>query len=149
MAEHPRAALVRKGYEAFTRGDLDSLRGLLAGDCTYHFPGSHAPAGDYKGQDAILDVFRGSSKAHRAGRRDRRGQGHRPRRVLRRPGRPRRLLVVIHWPSLRRRGQSGVSAVTIHARERWRLPWLNTRTPSSSARATRPSYGATWMPCVG
>ncbi|MDF3144626.1 MULTISPECIES: nuclear transport factor 2 family protein [unclassified Streptomyces] len=58
MAEHPHAALVRKGYDAFTRGDLDSMRGLLAGDCTYHFPGSNALSGDYKGQDAVLDMFR-------------------------------------------------------------------------------------------
>ncbi|MBT2419930.1 nuclear transport factor 2 family protein [Streptomyces sp. ISL-22] len=58
MAEHPHAALVRRGYEAFTSGDLDSLRTLLAGDCTYHLPGTHPLAGDYKGQDAVLDVFR-------------------------------------------------------------------------------------------
>jgi ketosteroid isomerase-like protein len=58
MAEHPHAQLVRKCYDAFIRGDLDSLRGLLAGDCTYHFPGSHPLSGDYKGQDAILDVVR-------------------------------------------------------------------------------------------
>jgi uncharacterized protein len=58
MAEHPHAELVRKAYEAFTSGDLDGLRGLLAGDCTYHFPGSHPLSGDYKGQDAVLDVVR-------------------------------------------------------------------------------------------
>ncbi|WP_031476900.1 nuclear transport factor 2 family protein [Streptomyces bicolor] len=58
MAEHPHAQLVRKGYEAFSRGDLDALSGLLAGDCTYHFPGSNPLSGDYKGRDAILDVLR-------------------------------------------------------------------------------------------
>ncbi|MFJ8533495.1 nuclear transport factor 2 family protein [Streptomyces sp. NPDC093591] len=58
MAVHPHARLVRKGYEAFTRGDLDGLRESLAGDCTYHFPGTHPLAGDYKGQDAVLYVFR-------------------------------------------------------------------------------------------
>jgi uncharacterized protein len=58
MAEHPHAELVRKAYEACTSGDLDGLRGLLAGDCTYHFPGSHPLSGDYKGQDAVLDVVR-------------------------------------------------------------------------------------------
>jgi ketosteroid isomerase-like protein len=57
MAEHPHATLVRKGYEAFTRGDLDTLRGLLAGDCTHHFPGSHPLAGDLKGQDAVLGLY--------------------------------------------------------------------------------------------
>lgn len=58
MTEHPHASLVRKTYDAFTSGDLDTLRGLMAGDCTYHFPGSHSLSGDYKGQDPILDVFR-------------------------------------------------------------------------------------------
>lgn len=58
MAEHPHAALVRKGYEAFTRGDFDTLRGLLSGDCTHHVPGSHPLSGDFKGQDSILDMYR-------------------------------------------------------------------------------------------
>ncbi|MFI6008872.1 nuclear transport factor 2 family protein [Streptomyces sp. NPDC051243] len=58
MAEHPHAQLVRKGYEAFARGDMDALRGLMAGDCTHHVPGSHPLSGDFKGQDAIIDMFR-------------------------------------------------------------------------------------------
>ncbi|MBV7697662.1 nuclear transport factor 2 family protein [Streptomyces sp. TRM70350] len=58
MAEHPHATVVRKGYEAFTRGDMDALRGLLTGDCTHHVPGSHPLAGDFKGQDAIIDMYR-------------------------------------------------------------------------------------------
>jgi ketosteroid isomerase-like protein len=57
MAEHPHAQLVRKGYEAFQRGDMDTLRGLLAADCTQHVPGSHPLSGDYKGQDAIIDMY--------------------------------------------------------------------------------------------
>lgn len=57
MAEHPNAALVRKGYEAFTRGDMDALRGLMASDCTHHIPGSHLLSGDHKGQDAIIGVY--------------------------------------------------------------------------------------------
>jgi ketosteroid isomerase-like protein len=58
MAEHPHAQLVRKGYEAFTRGDMDTLRGLLTSDCTHHVPGSHPLSGDFKGQDAIIEMYR-------------------------------------------------------------------------------------------
>ncbi|MCT9076819.1 nuclear transport factor 2 family protein [Streptomyces fulvoviolaceus] len=57
MAEHPHAALVRKGYEAFTRGDMDTLRGLMTADCTHHVPGSHPLSGDFKGQDAVIDMY--------------------------------------------------------------------------------------------
>jgi len=58
MAEHPHAALVRKGYEAFSRGDMDTLRQLTASDATQHVPGSHPLSGDFKGVDTILDMYR-------------------------------------------------------------------------------------------
>ncbi|MFJ7073228.1 nuclear transport factor 2 family protein [Streptomyces sp. NPDC098781] len=57
MAEHPHATLVRKGYEAFASGDMDALRGLMTTDCTQHVPGSHALSGDFKGQDAIIEMY--------------------------------------------------------------------------------------------
>ncbi|MBE8469875.1 nuclear transport factor 2 family protein [Streptomyces justiciae] len=57
MAEHPHAALVRKGYEAFSRGDMDTLRGLMTADCTQHVPGSGPLSGDFKGQDAIIEMY--------------------------------------------------------------------------------------------
>ncbi|MCT7354186.1 nuclear transport factor 2 family protein [Streptomyces sp. 15-116A] len=58
MAEHPHAMLVRKGYEAFTQGDMDTLRGLMAADATHHVPGTGMLSGDFKGQDAIIDMYR-------------------------------------------------------------------------------------------
>ncbi|WP_369246300.1 nuclear transport factor 2 family protein [Streptomyces sp. R41] len=57
MAEHPHATLVRKGYDAFSRGDMDTLRGLMSSDATHHVPGSHPLSGDFKGQDAIIDMY--------------------------------------------------------------------------------------------
>ncbi|MBK3634734.1 nuclear transport factor 2 family protein [Streptomyces sp. MBT97] len=57
MAEHPHAALVRRGYEAFTRGDMDALRGMMTGDCTHHVPGSHMLSGDFKGLDAVMEMY--------------------------------------------------------------------------------------------
>lgn len=58
MTEHPHAALVRRGYDAFSRGDMDTMRELIASDATHHVPGSHPLSGDFKGQDAIIDMYR-------------------------------------------------------------------------------------------
>ena len=51
------ATLVRKGYEAFASGDMDALRGLMTSDCTHHVPGSHPLSGDFKGQDAVIEMY--------------------------------------------------------------------------------------------
>ncbi|MEV5309495.1 MULTISPECIES: nuclear transport factor 2 family protein [unclassified Streptomyces] len=58
MAEHPHAVLVRKGYECFTSGDMDGLRAMMTSDCTHHVPGSHPLSGDFKGQDAVIGMYR-------------------------------------------------------------------------------------------
>jgi len=58
VAEHPHAQLVRKGYEAFSRGDMETLRTLMSGDVAHHVPGSHMLSGDFKGQDAVIDLYR-------------------------------------------------------------------------------------------
>ncbi|MFG2780755.1 nuclear transport factor 2 family protein [Streptomyces prunicolor] len=57
MADHPHALLVRKGYDAFIRGDMDTLRGLMSSDATHHVPGTHPLSGDFKGQDAMIDMY--------------------------------------------------------------------------------------------
>ncbi|TPQ21737.1 nuclear transport factor 2 family protein [Streptomyces sporangiiformans] len=58
MAEHPHAALIRRGYDAFNNGDMDTLRTMFSGDATHHSPGNHPLSGDFKGQDAIFDLYR-------------------------------------------------------------------------------------------
>jgi ketosteroid isomerase-like protein len=58
MAEHPHAALVRKGYDAFNRGDMDTLAGIMTGDCAQHVPGDSQLSGDYKGMDAVFEYYR-------------------------------------------------------------------------------------------
>ena len=57
MAEHPNAELWRKGQEAFSRRDMDSLRTFWADDIVYHVPGGNPIAGDHKGLDAVLALF--------------------------------------------------------------------------------------------
>ncbi|MFG2640828.1 nuclear transport factor 2 family protein [Streptomyces sp. NPDC048370] len=57
MTEHPDAAVVRKGYEAFVKGDMDTVASLMTGDCTHHSPGESQMSGHFKGRDNILAHF--------------------------------------------------------------------------------------------
>ncbi|GAA1938529.1 nuclear transport factor 2 family protein [Kitasatospora viridis] len=57
MAEHPHAALIRTGYDAFSRGDVETLKGMMTTDCTHHVPGSSPMSGDFKGADAVLGYY--------------------------------------------------------------------------------------------
>jgi len=57
MAEHANATLVRRGYTAFTTGDLDTLRTLMTEDAAWHQPGNAAIAGDYVGREQVFDYF--------------------------------------------------------------------------------------------
>jgi uncharacterized protein len=54
---HPNETLVRTGYDAFSRGDMDTLRGLFADDMVWHAPGRSPIAGDHRGVDAVLKYF--------------------------------------------------------------------------------------------
>lgn len=57
MAEHPDCTLVRRGYEAFSRGDMDTLSSLMTADVTHHVPGEHPLAGHHKGREAVLRLY--------------------------------------------------------------------------------------------
>jgi ketosteroid isomerase-like protein len=58
MAEHPHIALVRKGYEALARGDMEAMSRVAAGNVAFHIPGQHPLAGDYEGLDASGSYYR-------------------------------------------------------------------------------------------
>ena len=47
----------RRGFEAFAKGDLDTIRELLHPDVVWHVPGRSSLAGDYRGVDAVLGYF--------------------------------------------------------------------------------------------
>jgi ketosteroid isomerase-like protein len=49
--------LVRRGYEAFGAGDMDTLRGLFTEDAVWHLGGTGGLSGDKQGLDAILAYF--------------------------------------------------------------------------------------------
>ena len=57
MAEHPNAALLKKGYEAFAKGDMATLTQLFAEDVAWHLPGNNPLSGEHKGRDAVFAVF--------------------------------------------------------------------------------------------
>lgn len=58
MAEHPDIALARRGYEAFSNGDMATLSGLMAADVVHHVPGNHVLSGHHKGREAVLQMYR-------------------------------------------------------------------------------------------
>jgi ketosteroid isomerase-like protein len=49
--------LVRKGYDAFGAGDLDTLRSIMKPDVVQSVPGNNRITGDYKGVDAVLGYY--------------------------------------------------------------------------------------------
>jgi uncharacterized protein len=54
---HPNEDLVRRGFDAFAKGDMDTLGELLDADVAYHVPGRSSLAGDYHGRDEVLGLF--------------------------------------------------------------------------------------------
>jgi uncharacterized protein len=57
MADHPNAALLKKGYAAFSTGDLDGVRALFAHDIVWHQPGKNRFSGAHRGVDNVLALF--------------------------------------------------------------------------------------------
>jgi ketosteroid isomerase-like protein len=42
---HPNEELVRRGFDAFSKGDVDTLRALFDPDAVWHVPGRSPPLG--------------------------------------------------------------------------------------------------------
>ena len=57
MAEHPDIAVVRRGSEAFSAGDVATLSEVIAPDATQFQPGSGPLSGEHQGRDAILAFY--------------------------------------------------------------------------------------------
>ena len=58
MSQHPDCALVRRGYEAFGKGDMETLGTLMTADVIHHVTGTHPLSGHHKGREAVLDLYR-------------------------------------------------------------------------------------------
>jgi uncharacterized protein len=54
---HPNEDLLRRGYEAFAAGDIDTVLGIFADDIAWHIPGESQISGDLHGHEQVLDFF--------------------------------------------------------------------------------------------
>ena len=54
---HENAELVRRGYEAFNSGDMETLTELFDESASWHTPGRGSLAGDHEGRDAAFAYF--------------------------------------------------------------------------------------------
>ena len=50
-------ALMRRGYDAFSRGDMDSLRQTWTEDIVWHAGGRNRLSGEKRGADAVIAYF--------------------------------------------------------------------------------------------
>jgi uncharacterized protein len=55
--EHPNVAGMRRAFAAF-RTDPAELARVIGTDCVWRIPGSAPVAGEYRGRDAIFELFR-------------------------------------------------------------------------------------------
>ena len=58
-------AVVRRGYEAFNTGDMDTLTELFEESASWHTPGRGPLAGDHEGRDGELCLLRPVGRANR------------------------------------------------------------------------------------
>jgi ketosteroid isomerase-like protein len=57
MGADENVAIMRRAYEAFNRGDLETLTEIFDEGAVWHLPGRSSMANDYQGSDAILAYF--------------------------------------------------------------------------------------------
>ncbi len=57
MADHPNLEAGRRGYDAFARGDLETMSALMADDIVWHSGGNNILSGDYEGKEAVFGLF--------------------------------------------------------------------------------------------
>ncbi len=58
MGAAENADVVRRGYEAFSAGDLQTLGALFGEDAVWHVPGHGVLSGTKRGRETILGYFR-------------------------------------------------------------------------------------------
>ncbi len=57
MGADENVAIMRRAYDAFNRGDLDTLTEIFDESAVWHLPGRSSMAKDYQGSEAILAYF--------------------------------------------------------------------------------------------
>jgi uncharacterized protein len=61
--EHPNAALVREGFQAFEKGDFEWMDAHLADDVIWHVGGNSKWAGPNEGKAKVLEFFARQTQA--------------------------------------------------------------------------------------
>lgn len=54
---HPHEDLVREGFAAFARGDIEALDQFFTDDATWHASGDNPLAGDFAGKQEVFSNF--------------------------------------------------------------------------------------------
>ena len=54
MGADENAAIIRRGYEAFNSGDMETLTEIFDESAAWHTPGRSSLAGDHQGRDATF-----------------------------------------------------------------------------------------------
>ena len=57
MTADENVAIMRRAYEAFNSGDLDTVAETFDESVVWHLPGRSSMADDYEGRDATLEYF--------------------------------------------------------------------------------------------
>jgi uncharacterized protein len=58
--EHPNVALVRQSFVAMSSGDTEWLEKHVADDVVWHVGGNSKSAGEYRGREAVMQLFSGA-----------------------------------------------------------------------------------------
>ena len=54
---HPNEDLLRRGYDAFAEGDMETLNEVFADDVAWRSAGDNPLAGDYHGKQEVFGLF--------------------------------------------------------------------------------------------
>ena len=57
MGADENVAIMRRAYEAFNKGDMETLTEIFDESAVWHLPGRSSMANDYQGRDATLAYF--------------------------------------------------------------------------------------------
>ena len=60
IVNHPNRDLIKRTYDAFGRGDIPTVLGILDKQIRWHVPGQSPLSGDYSGHEEVLGFFRKS-----------------------------------------------------------------------------------------
>ena len=62
--DHPNVAIIKRYYEAYSKGDVATVREIFAPDIIWRIPGHHPLSGPKRGPDEVLAFFEQLAKAN-------------------------------------------------------------------------------------